>query len=143
MTISVYTCNIYNTLTKYIVLCAGSDWSCRFCGLPVSVSMVSATISSLESELSAVLETDYSVATLQAFMASHSHQLHSKHYLNLLGSGSFFVTIPYYSFSAQKHMLTILSEQKNMNRAAAQKIVRLAKSIKVSGVVIRSNPNQQ
>ena len=106
--------------------------------------MVSATISSLESELSAVLETDYSVATLQAFMASHSHQLHSKHYLNLLGSGSFFVTIPYcYSFSAQKHMLTILSEQKNMNRAAAQKIVRLAKSIKVSGVVIRSNPNQQ
>ena len=49
--------------------------------------MVSATISSLESELSAVLETDYSVATLQAFMASHSHQLHSKHYLNILGSG--------------------------------------------------------
>ena len=110
--------------------------------------MVSATISSLESELSAVLETDYSVATLQAFMASHSHQLHSKHYLNILGRGSFFRTSQFhiaycYSFSAQKHMLTILSEQKNMNRAAAQKIVRLAKSIKVSGVVIRSNPNQQ
>ena len=66
---------------------AGSDWSCRFCGLPVSVSMVSATISSLESELSAVLETDYSVNTLQAFMARHSTVLHSKHYLNILGSG--------------------------------------------------------
>ena len=92
VTIFVYTRVIYNTRTKYIVLCAGSDWSCRFCGLPVSVSMVSATISSLESELSAVLEADYSVATLQAFMASHSHQLHSKHYLNILGRGSFFCT---------------------------------------------------
>ena len=49
--------------------------------------MVSATISSLESELSAVLETDYSVNTLQAFMARHSTVLHSKHYLNILGSG--------------------------------------------------------
>ena len=69
--------------------------------------MVSATISSLESELSAVLETDYSVATLQAFMASHSHQLHSKHYLNILGGGSFFVrhnSILLFLFSPEAHV---------------------------------------
>lgn len=92
-----------------------SDWSCRFCGNPVASSTVTGIIATLEEELGHIVDTDYTVAGLQSFVSKNSHQLHSKHYLNIM---------------AQKHMMMILSDQKTLNRASAKKIIQLGKSIK-------------
>ena len=62
-----------------------SDWSCRFCGNPVALSTVTGLIATLEEELGHIVDTDYTVAGLQAFVSKNSHQLHSKHYLNIMG----------------------------------------------------------
>ena len=62
-----------------------SDWSCRFCGNPVALSTVTGLIEALETELGHIIETDYTVAALQAFVTKNSYQLHYKHYLNILG----------------------------------------------------------
>ena len=66
-------------------ICSDSDWSCRFCGNPVALSTVTGLIEALETELGHIIETDYTVAALQAFVTKNSYQLHYKHYLNILG----------------------------------------------------------
>ena len=113
-----------------------SDWSCRFCGNPVALSTVTGLIATLEEELGHIVDTDYTVAGLQAFVSKNSHQLHSKHYLNIMGKWySIFIYILMTKkkiYLAQKHMMMILSDQKTLNRASAKKIIQLGKSIKVS-----------
>ena len=65
----------------------GSEWTCRFCGNPSSSTAVNNLIDKLESELFKILEsdTDDTVQLLQRFISKNSRQLHSKHYLNIIG----------------------------------------------------------
>ena len=104
----------------------------------MALTTVTGLITTLEGELGHIVNNDYTVAALQTFVSKNSHQLHSKHYLNILGkwhlalSISNLMIIKRIFCVAQKHMMMILSDQKTLNRASAKKIIQLGKSIKVS-----------
>ena len=99
----------------------------------MALTTVTDLITGLEGELGNIVHSDYTVTNLQTFVSKNSHQLHSKHYLNILGKWQQEPDKHKKNrFVAQKHMMMILSDQKTLNRASAKKIVQLGKSIKVS-----------
>lgn len=94
-----------------------STWSCRFCTNPYDFALVTIDIDQIEEELYSIIDSNSNDAAqlLLMFVSKHSGKLHSKHYLNLL---------------AWRHVIILLSEAKTVTREAANKIIKLGKSIK-------------
>ena len=67
-----------------------STWSCRFCNNPYDFARVTSEIDKMEQELHSIIDYGDSHPSntpqlLLKFVSKHSSELHSKHYLNLLG----------------------------------------------------------
>ena len=62
-----------------------SLWRCRFCSNPFETDVICAIVKTIEDELYDVLEVNPTVKGLETFIKKNSKDLHSKHYLNLIG----------------------------------------------------------
>ena len=62
-----------------------SLWRCRFCSNPFEPDVINEIVKKMEDELYDVLETNPTVKLFEHFIKENSKDLHTKHYLNLIG----------------------------------------------------------
>ena len=67
------------------ILFSDSLWRCRFCSNPFEPDVICVIVKAIEDELYDVLEMNPTVKGLETFIKQNSKDLHSKHYLNLIG----------------------------------------------------------
>ena len=67
------------------VYISDSLWQCRFCSNPFELEVICEIVKKIEDELYDVLEMNPTVKALEAFVRKNSKDLHTKHYLNLIG----------------------------------------------------------
>ena len=60
-------------------------WRCRFCSNPFEPDVISEVVKKIEDEFYDILEMNPTVKSLETFMKENSKDLHTKHYLNLIG----------------------------------------------------------
>ena len=66
-------------------LFSDSLWRCRFCSNPFEPDVICELVKKIEDELYDVLDMNPTVKGLETFIKKNSKDLHSKHYLNLIG----------------------------------------------------------
>ena len=77
------------------------------------------------------------VKDLEGFIKKNSKDLHSKHFLNLIGMGQDLTRkhLNSFFFTAQRNIINILTRESNITRDMAKKVIKLGKSFKVCSPV--------
>ena len=73
------------------------------------------------------------VKDLEGFIKKNSKDLHSKHFLNLIGREEVLTRLHTISIfcTAQRNIINILTRESNITRDMAKKVIKLGKSFKV------------
>lgn len=94
-----------------------SLWRCRFCSNPFEANFIGNLVSELEDELQSLISNSKTtVKNLEDFIRNNSKDLHTKHYLNLMG---------------QRQILQLLANDTTVSREKAKKTIRLCKSFQL------------
>jgi len=90
-----------------------SLWRCRFCCNPFEEEFITNFVQNIEDELYDLSKSSPTIKKMEAFIKSHSGDLHTKHYLNLI---------------AQRNLIHLMSQEPKTSRDIQRKIVRHSKN---------------
>ena len=120
-----------------LLFSSDSLWQCRFCSNPFESTFICEVLNKIEDELYDILEMNPNVKDLEGFIKKNSKDLHSKHFLNLIGMGQDLTRkhLNSFFFTAQRNIINILTRESNITRDMAKKVIKLGKSFKVCSPV--------